>query len=74
MSIATERVFAPALEKVALADRSIGEAVGSLEMAERDDDRALLAGYSGATAIKHLRPARKEVQKARAILEALGGR
>ena len=74
MSVTTERVFAPALEKAATADRSIGEAVGSLEMAERDDDRALLAGYSGATAIKHLRAARKEVQKARAILEALGGR
>ena len=74
MSSRTESIFAPAIEKVALADRSIGEAVGSLEMAERDDDRALLAGYSGATALKHLRAARKEVQKARSILEALGGR
>ena len=72
-SVTTERVFAPALEKIRSADRSVGEAIGSLEMAGRDDDRALLAGYSGATSLKHLRACRKEIQKALALLEALGG-
>lgn len=70
----TEHVLGPSIEKVREAHKSIGHAIGALEMAERQDDRELLAGYSGSAAIRYLREAQKQAQKALDILSALGPR
>ena len=70
----TEHVLGPATEKVAEAHKAIGHAIGSLEMAERQDDRELLAGYSGSAAIRYLREAQRQAQKALDILQSLGPR
>lgn len=71
MAVTRERVFGRAIERVDDGYKAIGDAIGALEMAERDDDRALLAGYSGTAALRYLREARKTIEKAKALLDAL---
>ncbi len=71
--VTPERVMDRARERTAAAERALGEAIGALEMAARADERDLLSGYSGSSAVKRLREARKEVERARLLLDALGG-
>ena len=69
---ATENGLAPALERTTAAERSLSEAIGALEMAEQRTDRELLAGYTGASALKKLREALRETAKAKELLALLG--
>ena len=69
-----ETVLGPALEKVRLAQRALGEAIGAIELAPYPEDRALLTGYSGTSAARYLREARRQAEKAMRLLEALGPR
>lgn len=73
MSITETSILAPAREKIAQAERTIREAIGSLEMTEDRHDRALLTGYTGSSALKELREAVKNIERARKRLDLLGG-
>jgi hypothetical protein len=60
-----------ALVCIRSADASLDTAIALLSRAADADDRPLVTGYAGATAIKHLREARKYVEKARTQIDSL---
>lgn len=60
-----------ATKKVGTALIQIKEAIGALEMANREDDRALLTGYTGNSAIKALRESARGIELAKERLDAL---
>lgn len=66
--------FDDAEKKIVDADRMIGEAIGSLRMAARDDERTLINGYTGASLIKHLIEAQKGVKRAHELLATVNPR
>lgn len=59
------------IAKVKVAQRSLGEGIGGLELIAREDDRSLLTGYTGSAAMKELRDALKRTEHASELLASL---
>jgi hypothetical protein len=71
MSVAYPETVKDALACVRSADIALDTALALLTKTAGEAGRPLITGYAGATADKHIREARKAIEKARTQLDSL---